>query len=320
MNVLFIFSDQETAAITRPIAHTPYRTALERRGVTFANAYCTSPQCTPSRGSLLTGLFPHQTGVETNLDAIYARELSPETPTLGSRLQAAGFLTGYFGKWHLSAAGPSAYGFENVGTVHQHGHDDGAVAEEAAHWIMARGAEPWCAVVSFINPHDIYRLSRDPSYPIRDDADLPANLLDDLDHKPSPQRQFLTDDQGQPFVGAPRETWLRYRSAYADLLEQVDACLGQVLRALDESRQVERTVVVYTSDHGDLVGAHGLPYKGPCLYDELVHVPLVIAWPGLSPGRCTEPISQIDLLPTLLDATGLAPAPELPGRSLRPLL
>ena len=320
MNVLLIVSDQETAATTRPLAHTPHRDALARRGVSFGQAYCTSPQCSPSRGTLLTGLFPHQTGVETNLDAVHARPLSPEIPTLGTRLTATGFQTGYFGKWHLSADGPGAHGFQDVGTVHHHGHEDTLVAREAAEWLAGRGEEPWCAVVSFINPHDIYRLSREPDYPIRNDVDLPTNISDNLDRKPTPQRHFLTEDQGQPFVGASEETWRRYRSAYADLLEQVDECLGTVLQGLFTGSQAERTVVVYTSDHGDLVGAHGLPYKGPCLYDELVHVPLVIDWPGLPSRLCTAPISQIDLVPTLLDAAGLAPDPALPGCSLRPLL
>ena len=320
MNVLLIFSDQETAATTRPPAQTPNHNSLARRGVSFGQAYCTSPQCSPSRGTLLTGFFPHQTGVETNLDAVHARPLSPGIPTLGNRLGAAGFRTGYFGKWHLSPDGPGAHGFQEVGTVHHHGHEDELIAREAANWLAKRDQEPWCAVVSFINPHDIYRLSGEPDYPIRKDVDLPTNLSDDLNGKPTPQQHFLAEDQGRPFLGASEVTWRRYRSAYSDLLEQVDACLGIVLQGLHLGGQAERTVVVYTSDHGDLVGAHGLPYKGPCLYDELVHVPLVITWPGLPSGVCDEPISQIDLMPTLLDAAGLDPAPSLPGRSLRPRL
>jgi arylsulfatase A-like enzyme len=254
--------------------------------------------------------------VATNLDAVYARELSPELPTFGSRLRAAGYATSYFGKWHLSEAGPAQHGFDTVGPV----HDDAVIASAAAAWLATTPAEPWCAAVSFYNPHDIYRLSRDRFYPIRADATLPANRHDDLASKPAPQRWFLTEDQGRPFVQATDEDWLRYRSAYADLLERVDANLGTVLGGLDGSVARDRTLVIATSDHGDLVGAHGLPFKGPCLYDELLHVPLLIAWPGQPAGRRTSLVSLIDLVPTMLDAAGIPPDSTLPGRSLRPLL
>lgn len=316
-NILLIFSDQETAAVTRPRAHTPHRDALATRAVTFSRALCTSPQCSPSRGSLVTGYYPHQTGVETNLDAIYARQLPPDMPTVGHRLQAVGYATAYFGKWHLSHAGPAAHGFGTVGPVH---HDDEAIAAAAARWLASRPASPWCAVVSFYNPHDIYSWSRQPTYPIRSDATLPASWRDDLSTKPAPQRQFLLEDQGKPFAAATAENWLRYRSAYADLLERADRCLGIVLDSLEHSNGVDSALIIVTSDHGDLVGAHGLPYKGPCLYDELLHVPLLVAWPGLPPGQCGELVSLLDVVPTMLAAAGLPPDPALPGRSLTPLL
>src|SRR5579859_5501126 len=217
MNVLLIFSDQETGSANRPVARTPWQASLAATSVTFAQAFCTSPQCSPSRGTLMTGRYPHQTGVETNLDAVHAKELSVGASTLGTRLQAAGYATAYFGKWHLSASGPGAFGFETVACIRAGGELDREVARTAAAWIAARDRHPWCAVVSFTNPHDIYRLSREPMYPIRADATLPGNLRDDLATKPEPQRRFLADDQGRPFMGADETMWLRYRSAYADL-------------------------------------------------------------------------------------------------------
>lgn len=315
-NILLVFTDQETAAAARPAAHTPHWDRLAARSVTFSRALCTSPQCSPSRASLLTGLYPHQTGVETNLDAVYARELPPDIPTFGSRLRAAGYATAYFGKWHLSDAGPGRHGFDTVGPL----HDDTAIAGAAAAWLAGRPTAPWCAAVSFYNPHDIYRLSRDRSYPIRADATLPANGRDDLSTKPPPQRWFLTEDQGRPFAQATDDDWRRYRSAYADLLERVDANLGTVLAGLDRSGGQDQTLVIVTSDHGDLAGAHGLPFKGPCLYDELLHVPLLLAWPGQPAGRRPALVSLLDLVPTMLDAAGIAADLTLPGRSLRPLL
>ncbi|MCL4508845.1 MAG: sulfatase-like hydrolase/transferase [Chloroflexi bacterium] len=315
-NILLVFSDQETASAARPAARTPRRDTLAARAATFSRALCTSPQCSPSRGSLLTGYYPHQTGVETNLDAIYARPLPPGLPTFGDRLRTAGYATAYFGKWHLSDAGPTAHGFDTVAPL----RDDGIIASTAAQWIASRPDEPWCATVSFYNPHDIYQLSKNRSYPIRPDATLPANWQDDLSAKPPPQSWFLTEDQGRQFSQATAEDWLRYRSAYAELLERVDGNLGTVLDSLDRDSILDRTLLIVTSDHGDLVGAHGLPYKGPCLYDELLHVPLLISWPGQPPGRSDELVSLLDVVPTMLDAAGLPPDPALPGRSLRPLL
>ena len=131
MNVLLIFSDQETGAANRPVARTPWQASLSATGVTFAQAFCTSPQCSPSRGTLMTGRYPHQTGVETNLDAVHAKELSVGASTLGTQLQAAGYATAYFGKWHLSASGPGAFGFETVACIRAGGELDREVRRHA---------------------------------------------------------------------------------------------------------------------------------------------------------------------------------------------
>jgi arylsulfatase A-like enzyme len=298
------------------MARTPNRDVLAARSIVFSEALCTAPQCSPSRATLLTGLYPHQSGVETNLDAVFAQELSPTIPTFGSRLRAAGYQTAYFGKWHLSAAGPGSHGFDVVGPA----QGDDRIAAAAADWLAARPPQPWCAAVSFLNPHDIYRLSADPSYPIRPDATLPANWQDDLSTKPRAQTTYLREDQGKPFANATAEHWLRYRSAYADLLGHVDRNLGGVLQGLKRAGAVDNTVVILTSDHGDLVGSHGLPFKGPCLYDELLHVPLLLSWPGYEASEHCELVSLIDLVPTMLDAAGLPPDVKLPGHSLRALL
>lgn len=320
LNILFIFSDQETAAANRPPASTPSQDALARRAISFRTALCTAPQCSPSRSSLLTGLFPHQTGVEINVEALHGRDLPSALPTLGTRLGQAGYATGYFGKWHLSTKGPAAHGFTAVWRADQRGAADPEIARHAADWITARRDERWCAVVSFINPHDITSVRPHHQQTVRAGIGLPTSLADDLVTKPDPQRQFLERDSGQPYANATAEDWLRYRSAYAGYLEALDACLGRVLHAVDASGQWERTLVVYTSDHGDLVGAHGLPYKGPFLYDELVHVPLVISWPGYEPSVRQETVSLIHLVPTMLDAAGQWPQADLPGCSLRSLL
>ena len=325
-NVLLVFSDQEgahahLAPSGAPAAlHTPQQDALAAAGAVFRQAYCVAPQCTPARAALLCGRYPHALGVETNIGAAHAQPLARGTPTLGSRLQAAGYRTGYFGKWHLTDAksGPADFGFADVHSPGGQGGSDEGVAAAAAAWIGARvGAEPWAAVVSFVRPHDIYHTCRRPG-PDRPGLAAPAGNVTDLRDRAPAQRIYLEADQGRPFVGAGPDDWRRYRSRYAEQIERVDACLGTVLAALDAGGMRERTLVVYTSDHGDLAGAHGLPFKGPCLYEPLVHVPLILSWPGRLPsGTHDQLVSHLDVLPTLLAAADVPAARGDAGYDLR---
>ncbi len=320
-NVLIVFSDQESHHDLLPGVSAPHQDRLAARGTVFAQSYCTTPQCSPARGSILTGLYPHQTGVQTNLDAAHARELPPGTLTLGGRARAAGYRTAYFGKWHLSQRpGAEAFGFDVPG--HPSGHGDRAVAEQAAAWLQGQGEEPWLAMVSFVNPHDIYNFPRRSDYPVRPEVAPPPSLGDDLAAKPSAQARFLHEDQGRPLVGADEERWRQYRSMYYDLVGEVDGHLGRLLDVLDGRGTARETCVVYTSDHGDLAGAHGLPFKGPCMYEELVRVPLIVRWPGVVPAGNVAAglVSHLDLVPTLCAAMGGAAPSGLPGRNLLDLL
>lgn len=379
-NVLIVFSDQESHHDLLPGVRAPHQERLAARGAAFTQPYCTAPQCSPARSSLLTGLYPHQTGVQTNLDAAHARDLPQGLPTIGDLARGAGYRTAYFGKWHLSRGhGAEAHGFDVAFHPSEHPGEhpgehpaDGAggrtsdasreaagtrasdprgasgdrpaggpreagaggagpgghagadmrAAERAAAWLQAQDGGPWLAVVSFVNPHDIYEFPRRPDQPVRPGLTPPPSLGDDLSTKPAAQRRFLQEDQGRPLVGAAADRWLRYRSLYGDLIGGVDACLGRVLEVLDRRALWPQTCVVYTSDHGDLAGAHGLPFKGPCLYEELVRVPLLLAWEGVVPAgaRPSGLVSHLDLLPTLCAALGVAAPPACAGRNLLDLL
>ena len=345
-NVLLVFSDQETAHWGWPALRTPHQDRLARAGTAFRRAYCVTPQCTPARAALLTGLYPHVTGVETNIGAVHSRPLSPRWRTLGTHLRAAGYRTAYFGKWHLTALGegrgdreagsdavdrggrriPPEYGFDESWCPPGHGQIDAPVAARAGEWLRAQRAadpdRPWCLVVSFGNPHDVYGAARRESYPVRPGIVLPPSVGDTLAGKPAAQRRFLVEDQGRPFVGAGEDRWRAYNSYYYDLIERVDGALGEVLDALDGAGGAGDTCVIYTSDHGDLRGAHGLPFKGPCLYEELVNVPLVVRWPSGAGGAggagavVDALVSHLDLLPTVLELVGAPVPPELAGSSL----
>lgn len=319
-NVLVFLSDQESARVNRELLDLPNRERLEASGVRFPNAWCATPQCSPARGTLWTGLAPHRSGVRTNIGAVGSKPLAAGTPTLGTAFQAAGYRTGYFGKWHLTAGREidgNAYGFDVAEGYGRGG--DREVAERAAAWIRAQ-EEPWLAIVSVLQPHDIYDYPRlrssDEAPAIREGVAAPATTIDGLADRPVAQRAYVEQDQGQAAADFGGEDWREYRSLYYELIEDADQSFGLCLEAAGED-----AVVVYTSDHGDGLGEHGLAFKGPFLYEELMNVPFVIAAPGVRGGRESEELAcHADVVPTLCDLAQVEPPPELDGISLREAL
>lgn len=312
-NVLVFMTDQESALLPGPV-HLVNRARLEPTAVKFTSAFCNTPQCSAARSSLLTGLEPHQTGVLTNVDASsLGKPLPASLPTVGSVFQAGGYSTGYFGKWHLGGDGEglARFGFAS----YEHPRKDEEVARQAAEWIRAQRA-PWLAWVSIINPHDIYGLPKLLAEVKPRSGVLPPRTgLDNLAGKPSEQRAYVDKDQGQATKDYKPEDWVRYRSHYCDLVEAADRCLGLVLDALPN---LESTVVVYTSDHGDALGEHGLPFKGPFMYEELISIPLWISAPGSPLGKAprTDLVTQADLAPTLASLAGLSWPRQVSGADL----
>jgi arylsulfatase A-like enzyme len=307
-NVLVFMSDQESALLPGPV-ELPNRRRLERDAIRFTHAFCNTPQCSAARSSLLTGLEPHQTKVLTNVDeGSLGKPLSPAIPNIGSVFAGAGYSTGYFGKWHLGGE-RARFGFVKVGAE----GPDAEVAREAAEWI-GRQRGPWLAWVSVLNPHDIYRipgmLKRIEPRPA---VTAPASDLGNLAGKPAEQQAYVDRDQGRQARGFSREDWLRYRTYYLQLVEKVDAHLGTVLAAV---REMDSTVVVYTSDHGDALGERGLPYKGPFMYEEEIRIPLVVRAPGLAAGERDELVTQADVAPTLAGLCGVAWPKPVAGRNL----
>jgi arylsulfatase A-like enzyme len=355
-DVILVLTDQQRAdafgAAGAADLQTPVMDRLARQGVLFTRAFAATPQCSPSRAAMLTGRYPHRTGVMGNTagegggvntagegggvntageraggnvaaaspPAGMSAALDRSLPTLGRIFAAAGYDTAYFGKWHLGGT-PGEYGFES----HDSTVRDSTLAGRVAGFVQKRAANaarrPLFLVVSWLNPHEIYsvRGSAPPEANALAAARLPSNLADDLSQKPFPQRHYLEEDQGKPFVGADREVWRRYRAFYNGLVETVDREIGKVLEAVE--RADVPPITVFSTDHGDHGGGHGLPYKGPAMYEEVVRVPLVISWPGrIRAARSDALVSLIDLLPTLCDLTGVPAPGGVDGLSLRPVL
>lgn len=238
---------------------------------------------------------------------------------------------------------------------------DPVISGQAEHWLRdhADHSTPWFLTVALVNPHDIMwypidhpsyqqqhpdlkaafdfmqelRVSEldlpalDEDYPERFDT-LPANFDDDLHTKPEIQRAWRHVRNTEHFVGAmdlsDTRSWLRYLDYYAYLHEQLDASLTTLLGTLDDLGVYDDTIIVYTSDHGDACGSHGLRAKLPCVYEEVMGVPLIVKAPGMTtPGTTTEALStSVDVATTICSLGGVdvAEAPSLKGTDLSPAL
>lgn len=332
-DIFILLTDQQQADALgingTPGVRTPAMDRLAREGVRFTQAFCATPQCSPSRAALLTGRYPHRTGVVGNVrenptgprPAGMSPPLETGVPNLCKILSTAGYQTAYFGKWHLGG-NPGAYGFE----VHDARGSNGKGLVPLVTSFLKKCREgpdrrPLLLIASWLNPHDIYQIA---NHAKRDAAAeskvaLPPSLADALTTKPLPQRHYLEEDQGKPFRNYTPDEWRRYLVFYYQLLEQVDSEIGEVL---EEVRKTGRSsLTIFTTDHGDLGGAHGLPFKGPAMYEELMRVPLLISWPDkIKPAVSHALVSSIDILPTVCALVGIRPPAEIDGVSLQAVL
>jgi arylsulfatase A-like enzyme len=302
-NILTIIVDQLRAPVWLPQA-APFPTVMPRlsrlaeKSVKFERHYTASNDCSPSRGVLLTGLYAHQTGVMVT----GASWLDPRFPTWGKMLREVGYETAYYGKWHLNPnprASLAQYGFSGGtypspnGGPGQGYNKDPKIASQFVEWLKGHsGEEPWATTVSFVNPHDLawwYRFTERiaaEAYPAQHAEALPPNfetpeMLEEKG-KPQLQRSFQETEARSfgavPFVGSeaiPR--WAQMMDTYILLQKYVDAQIGRVLHALAEHPKVAaKTVVIFTSDHGEYCGSHGLRGKGAAAYEEAIRVPLYV--------------------------------------------
>lgn len=205
-------------------------------------------------------------------------------------------------------------------------HIDAFVGDQAAAWITANAGEPFAAWVSFPGPHDPY----DPPAEMADlyyDAPIPEPVgsAADLAGKPPAQRRRGADTlknamfQIDPSQATP-EQYRRWRAHYYANITLIDEGIGKILAALEQAGILEDTLIIFTSDHGDALGDHGLAYKG-FFYDSMVHVPLILRGPGVTPGaRSASLVSTLDLIPLFFHTCGVEPPDTLQGNDLRDLL
>jgi arylsulfatase A-like enzyme len=323
-NILLIFSDQQhwhAMGLLDSFFNTPHLDELAKESVVFENSFCTTPQCSPSRSSLLTGFYPSKTGVFGNVGAAGGEQLAQET--IGSELQSAGYRTGYFGKWHLGDREIATKGWDqsNLKT-----NDRLAESNALAFLRQSAGsAKPFALFVSIHNPHDIYHFERHRMEPADKSVALPESWdRETLDNKPSVQKQFMLEDQGKVIWGKGRKVWEKYRDCYRTKTALYDTNVGAIIAELKKQGHWDNTVIIATSDHGDMDANNKLIYKGPFMYEHMVRIPLAIRVParfrGIEARRITDmDVVNVDIAPTIRDLCGLSNV-TCDGISLAPLL
>lgn len=307
-NILFIVADQWRAQAFGfagdPNAQTPHLDTLQRESLRCVNAISSVPVCCPARASLLTGQRPLTHGVFMN-DV----PLNPQAVTIAKALKEAGYDTGYIGKWHVDGHGRSAFiprerrqGFDywkalecshnynhsfyyadDPEKLQWQGYDAQAQTEDARQYLRehAKSTRPFLLFLSWGPPHDPYQTA------------------------PEQYRRRYQPARIKLRPNVPEATSQKARLAQAGYYAHcaaLDDCVGGLLQTLQETGLATNTLVVFTADHGDLLGSHG-SYNKQQPYDESIRVPLLLRWPGGFgvTGRSLDAlISSEDIMPTLL--------------------
>lgn len=341
-NVLVILTDDQRAdamgCAGHPFLRTPNMDRLAREGARFANAFVTTSLCSPSRASLLSGRYARAHGVLNNFT-----EYPNALPGYPSRLKDAGYETAYIGKWHMgetnaaprpgfdfwmSHAGQGNYfdnEFNSNGTRRLlPGYYTTVVTDQAVDWLRRSHDRPWLLIVGHKAPH---------GGPIQPEPRWAGALDSATVTRPANADTYAWPDKpawlkesfptwhglGGPLYGL--EDYGRFVRAYLATLLSVDEGVGRLYETLRAQGQLDRTIVVYTSDNGFVLGEHGRVDKRTA-YEASLRVPLLVRYPPLiRPGTVVSNlVLSLDLAPSLVDLCGAKPLRNVDGRSWKPLL
>jgi N-acetylglucosamine-6-sulfatase len=355
-NIVFIVIDDlrwdDIGCAGHPFVKTPHIDRIAKEGVRFRNFFATTPLCSPSRASILTGQYAHTHGVRDNRDNV---ALSMKLITFPLLLQRTGYHTGFVGKWHMGSSDAPRPGFHHwVGFMF-----DPRPGAKSAHYI-----DPELNVNG--------RRSVFKGYVTDILTDQAIGFIKDAKKTGSPFALYLAHKAVHPDVSFPFEKASsfvpaeRHKHLYADqviprapsakkspegipalarkigdlpplgpdtgttddtirnrlrMLAAVDEGIGKMLKTLEEAGQLDNTVIVFTSDNGYFYGEHGLSDERRLAYEESIRLPLLMRYPPRIPAGTTDDrlTLTIDLAPTMLDMAGVAIPPAIEGRSLLPL-
>ena len=264
-----------------PDVHTPNLDRLAAAGIMFQNAYCTAPLSGPSRGAMFTGHYPGSVELLTN-GAPLPEAL--QTQTLGTLVKNAGYECAYGGKWHVPELDipDEVRGFDQI-----HRHSDDGLAEACVQFLSRKHDKPFFLVASYDNPHNICEYARSQNLPygnmeipeIRNCPGLPPNFAKNPYDADVIEEERDNNFNVYPTATFTPEDWRMYRYTYYRLVEKVDREIGKIIDAIDKNNLWKNTVVIFSSDHGDGIGAHHWNQKS-ALYEEVVNIPLIVTLPG----------------------------------------
>ena len=368
-NLLFIWTDEQRADTMAVYGnhkiHAPNLNKLASESLVFAKAYITQPVCTPSRSTVMTGLWPHSNGCTEN-----NAPLPADIPCFPEIFNNPEYRTGYFGKWHLGDELFAQHGFEEWESIEDiyweyfsEGRDRNAkssyaeyllslgyqpdrergdfsrefaarlplehckpkfLEQKACDFLRRHRHEPFMLYVNFLEPHPPFFGPLDDEHD-PNEIDLPANFDDPLEEdEPLRYRLIRNKLYQNGYKGKElrtEEQWRRLAANYWGLVTQVDLSVGAILSELERLGLAENTIVVFTSDHGDMMGAHRLLNK-TVMYEESARIPWLMRIPrqGRRQQIIQNPVSHIDLVPTLLELMGHKVPEDLQGKSLLPMM
>ncbi len=371
-NLLFLFTDQQRRdtmeVYGNTFIHVPNLNELAKDSCVFDRAYVSSPVCTPSRSTIVTGLYPHTNGMIKNNTT-----LADEFPALAEMVKPSGYFTGYMGKWHLGNEVISQHGFdtwisiednyrkhytkEEYKSCHSSYHEflrsrgyqpdikdkDGFerfsrmystripekdskpafLADEANKFISTYKEDPFVLFVNFLEPHPPYFSCFDDYYKPEEVPLPPAFLHPISDDKPF---KYKVNAENAKNFGRhePLDSEIKWRqliAKYYGSITLVDKYIGIIIQHLKNCGLFDDTIIVFTSDHGDMLGDYGMLAKG-CMLESASRVPFLIRIPGLTEKqiKISEPVCNIDIVPTLLDIMEVEKPKTLQGESLYPAI
>jgi N-acetylglucosamine-6-sulfatase len=353
-NIVMVLVDDmrfdEMRVAGHPFIDTPNMDRLAREGARFTNAFATTPLCSPSRASFLTGQYPHFNGIIDNT----ARP-SHNLRVFPLELQRAGYRTGFFGKWHMGNDDSPRPGFDhwvampgqgeaidpslNVdgSRVKAKGYTTDLLTDYVERFVDRPSEQPFLVYLAHKAIH--------PNVIQRDDGSLvpvpgqPGGFVAAERHRgrylgrtmprranafkpPLGKPALLRQIDKLPPLGPKTATLDEEIRGRQEMLLGVDDSLGRILATLERKGVLDETLVVFTSDHGYFYGEHGLNEERRLAYEEAIRIPLVMRYPRLTPAGSTpgQMALSIDLAPTLLEVAGVKPGADVQGRSLVPVL
>jgi arylsulfatase A-like enzyme len=337
-DALGVVQKEQGKAALFPWLKTPNLDRLANEAARFANVFCTTSLCSPSRASFLSGQYAHRHKVLNNFTD-YPNDL----PSYPARLRDAGYETAYIGKWHMgedddrkrpgfdfwmSHKGQGNYfdtEFNIDGTRKVvKGYYTTVVTDAAVEWIKKKRDKPWVLILGHKAPHG-GPIVPEPKYEKAFDAEPVTKPANAEAYKGGGKPKWLEESYptwhglGGPLYG--QKEYGKFVRAYLGTIASIDDSVGRLYQTLKDAGQLDNTLIVFTTDNGFAIGEHGRVDKRTA-YEESLRLPLLVRYPPLAkPGTVVkEMVLSLDLAPSVLDICGAKPLPNADGRSWKPLL